>query len=93
VSTISPYPWAPGFYPSDRPQIVTSRFQYEDAHTLDRYHATGGYQGLRKALEQTPAEVSEEVKKSTLRRRGFPGRHQVELHAARRLAPISRGQR
>ena len=73
VSTPSPYPWAPGFYPGDRPQIVTSRFQYEDAHTIDRYHATGGYQGLRKALEQTPAEVSEEVKKSTLLGRGGAG--------------------
>ena len=25
---VSPYPWAPGYYPSDRPAIVTSRFQY-----------------------------------------------------------------
>jgi NADH-quinone oxidoreductase subunit F len=71
--TPSPYPWAPGFYPGERPQIVTSRFQYEDAHTIDRYHATGGYQGLRAALEQTPAAVSEEVKKSTLLGRGGAG--------------------
>jgi len=73
VSTTSPYPWAPGFYPGDRPQIVTTRFQYEDSHTIDRYHATGGYQGLRKVLEQTPAEVAEEVKKSTLLGRGGAG--------------------
>src|ERR671913_762554 len=73
MSTPSPYPWAAGFYPGDRPQIVTARFQYEDAHTIDRYHATGGYQGLRKALEQTPAQVSEEVKKSTLLGRGGAG--------------------
>ena len=26
MSTTSPYPWAAGFYPGDRPQIVTSRF-------------------------------------------------------------------
>src|ERR671913_989052 len=73
MSTPSPYPWAAGFYPGDRPQIVTARFQHEDAHTIDRYHATGGYQGLRKALEQTPAQVSEEVKKSTLLGRGGAG--------------------
>jgi NADH-quinone oxidoreductase subunit F len=73
MSTSSPYPWAAGFYPGDRPQVVTSRFQYEDAHTIDRYHATGGYQGLRKALERTPADVSEEVKKSTLLGRGGAG--------------------
>ena len=73
MSTPSPYPWAAGFYPGDRAQVVTTRFQYEDAHTIDRYHATGGYRGLRKALEQTPADVSEEVKKSTLLGRGGAG--------------------
>ena len=71
--TASPYPWAAGFYPGDRPQVVTSRFQFEDAHTLERYHATGGYRGLRKALTMTPAEVSDEVKKSTLLGRGGAG--------------------
>ena len=30
---------APGFYVGDRPQIVTSRFQYEDSYTLERYLA------------------------------------------------------
>ena len=54
---VSPYPWAPGFYPGDRPQVVTSRFQYEDGYTLERYHATGGYEGLRAALAKSPAEV------------------------------------
>ncbi len=70
---VSPYPWAPGFYPGDRPQIVTTRFQYGDAHTLDRYHATGGYEGLRAALASTPAAVAEEVKNSTLLGRGGAG--------------------
>ena len=53
--------------------VVTSRFQYEDAHTLERYHATGGYDGLRKALTMSPADVAEEVKKSTLLGRGGAG--------------------
>jgi len=72
--TTSPYPWAAGFYDDgDRPQIVTSRFKYDDSYTLDRYHATGGYQGLRKALEMQPADVADEVKKSTLLGRGGAG--------------------
>ena len=35
--TATTYPHAPGFVAGDRPQIVTSRFEYEDAHTLERY--------------------------------------------------------
>jgi NADH-quinone oxidoreductase subunit F len=73
-ATPSPYPWAPGYYDDgDRPQIVTGRFRYEDSHTLERYHATGGYEGLRRALEMTPADVHEEVRKSTLLGRGGAG--------------------
>lgn len=70
---VSPYPWAAGYYPSSRPTIVTSRFGYEDSYTLDRYLATGGYIGLRAALAKTPAEMSEEVKNSTLLGRGGAG--------------------
>jgi len=70
---ISPYPWAPGFYPSDRPAVVTSRFQYEDSHTIERYLATGGYDGLRSALARTPSEMADEVKNSTLLGRGGAG--------------------
>ena len=48
---MSSYPWAPGFIDDgDRPQIVTSRFAFDDSYTLERYHATGGYDGLRAAL-------------------------------------------
>ena len=35
---------------TEAPRIVTSRLEYEDSHTLERYLATGGYEGLRKAL-------------------------------------------
>ena len=96
MGTPSPYPWAAGFYPGDRPQIVTSRFQYEDAHTLERYHATGGYEGLRKALAMTPAEVNDEVKKSTLLGRGgagFPAGTKWGFTPAGRVAALSRRQR
>ncbi|CAN5646818.1 NADH-quinone oxidoreductase subunit NuoF [soil metagenome] len=71
---MSTYGWAPGFIDDgDRPQIVTSRFQYEDGHTLDRYLATGGYAGLKAALTRTPTEVHEEVKAATVLGRGGAG--------------------
>ena len=64
---MSTYPWAAGYIDDgDRPKIVTSRFQYEDGYTLERYHATGGYQALRAVLARTPGEVHEEVKAATV---------------------------
>ncbi|HET6662812.1 MAG TPA: NADH-quinone oxidoreductase subunit NuoF, partial [Acidimicrobiales bacterium] len=41
--------------------------------TLERYLDTGGYQGLRKALTMTPAQVTEEVKAASLLGRGGAG--------------------
>jgi NADH-quinone oxidoreductase subunit F len=68
------YPWAAGYYDDgDRPQIVTSRFKYEDSHTIERYLATGGYDGLKKALTQQPEDVHTEVRNSTLLGRGGAG--------------------
>jgi NADH-quinone oxidoreductase subunit F len=57
----------------DVPQIITSRFGYDDSHTLARYEATGGYRALRKALAMTPAQVAEEVKTASLLGRGGAG--------------------
>ena len=74
MTTPYPYPWAAGFYDDgDRPQIVTSRFRYEDSYTLDRYLSTGGYEGLRKALDSAPEGVHTEVRNSTLLGRGGAG--------------------
>lgn len=68
------YPWAPGYIESgDRPLIVTSRFKYEDSHTIERYHATGGYRALKLALTKTPGEVHDEVRGATLLGRGGAG--------------------
>lgn len=67
------YPHAPGFITGDRPQIVTSRFQYDDSFFLERYLATGGYQGLKKALGRTPSDVHDEVKNATVLGRGGAG--------------------
>jgi NADH-quinone oxidoreductase subunit F len=55
------------------PRIVTSRWDLPDGHTLERYLDTGGYEGLRKALTMTPAQVAEEVKAASLLGRGGAG--------------------
>jgi NADH-quinone oxidoreductase subunit F len=67
------YPYCPGFVAGDRPKIVTSRFEHQDSHTLDRYLATGGYRGLRASLTRPPAEVHEEVKAAIVLGRGGAG--------------------
>jgi NADH-quinone oxidoreductase subunit F len=58
---------------TDAPKIITSRFGHDDAHTIDRYEATGGYEGLRAALAKRPDEVTEEVKTASLLGRGGAG--------------------
>jgi NADH-quinone oxidoreductase subunit F len=55
------------------PLITTSRWEIEDAHTLDRYVETEGYKALTKALTLTPEEVHDEVKKASLLGRGGAG--------------------
>jgi NADH-quinone oxidoreductase subunit F len=58
---------------TDAPRIVTSRLGFEDSFTLERYLATGGYDGLRKALSMTPEEVAAEVDTASLLGRGGAG--------------------
>ena len=58
---------------TDAPRIITSRFGYDDSYTLQRYEATGGYQGLRAALAKSPADMGEEVKTASLLGRGGAG--------------------
>jgi NADH-quinone oxidoreductase subunit F len=55
------------------PDILFSRMGFDDSHTLARYLATGGYEGLRAALQRPPDELVEEVKTSGLRGRGGAG--------------------
>ena len=73
MSTAITREYTPGFYEGDRPKVVTSRFEYEDSHTMERYLATGGYEGLKQALAMTPEAMSAEVKASTLLGRGGAG--------------------
>jgi NADH-quinone oxidoreductase subunit F len=58
---------------TDAPRIVTSRLGFADSFTLERYLATGGYDGLRKALSMTPEEVAAEVDTASLLGRGGAG--------------------
>jgi NADH-quinone oxidoreductase subunit F len=70
------YPWAPGFVEAadgERPAIVTSRFRYDDSYTLERSLATGGYAGLRRALQMSPPDVHAEVRSATVLGRGGAG--------------------
>ena len=58
---------------TNAPKIVTTRLGHTDSHTLHRYLATGGYEGLRKALTMTPEEVTHEVLVANLLGRGGAG--------------------
>ncbi len=55
------------------PQIITSRFDVLDGHTIEGYERTGGYQAIRKALTMTPPAVVDEVKAASLLGRGGAG--------------------
>jgi NADH-quinone oxidoreductase subunit F len=53
---------------------LTGNFRSDKtAVSLQEYECAGGYQGLRKALDMQPAEVTELVKRSNLRGRGGAG--------------------
>jgi NADH-quinone oxidoreductase subunit F len=54
-------------------KIVTRRFDNLKAHELDEYVATGGYEGLRRALSMSPSEVHDEVRTASLLGRGGAG--------------------
>lgn len=64
---------APGYVDNDGPKIVTSRFLDPESFTLARSEATGGYAGLRRAMDMAPAEVANLVKDAVLLGRGGAG--------------------
>ena len=53
--------------------IITARFEHDDSHTLERYLATGGYEGLRAALRVAAQQVVDQVKAASLLGRGGAG--------------------
>ena len=58
---------------TDAKPIITTRFGFDDSHTIGRYLATGGYDGLRFAMAKKPEEVVAEVKTASLLGRGGAG--------------------
>jgi NADH-quinone oxidoreductase subunit F len=55
------------------PPIVTRRVHEEDSFRLEGYLATGGYDGLKAALQMTPEQVHDEVNTASLLGRGGAG--------------------
>ncbi|HEY8720468.1 NADH-quinone oxidoreductase subunit NuoF [Pengzhenrongella sp.] len=53
--------------------VLSAHWDAEQSWTLATYEANGGYEGLRKAVTQAPAEVLAAVKDSGLRGRGGAG--------------------
>jgi NADH-quinone oxidoreductase subunit F len=74
---------------TDAPKIVTSRLDHADSHTLERYLATGGYDGLRKALTMTPEAVAAEVDAVSLLGRGGAGFPAGRKWSMLRKAPVT----
>jgi NADH-quinone oxidoreductase subunit F len=53
--------------------LQLKRVHLKDSHTLKVYQENNGYKWLKKALDMSPADIIEEVKKSALRGRGGAG--------------------
>ena len=74
----------------DTPKIVSARgSQYDDSHTLQRFLATGGYDGLKKALTMFPEQVAAEVDAASLLGRGGAGFPAGRKWSMLRKSPIS----
>ena len=58
---------------TDAAPIITARRDFADSFTIERYLATGGYEGLKKALSMTPEAVAAEVDAASLLGRGGAG--------------------
>jgi len=54
-------------------KILTRNIHKENSTSIEVYEASGGYQGMRKALGMSPGDVVEQVKASGLRGRGGAG--------------------
>jgi NADH-quinone oxidoreductase subunit F len=71
------------------PKIITARMGFDDSHTLARFLATGGYDGLRKALSMNPEEVAAEVDAASLLGRGGAGFPAGRKWSMLRKSPVS----
>ena len=73
----------------EAPRIVTARIDYDDSYTQSRFLATGGYEGLRKALTMFPEAVALEVDEASLLGRGGAGFPAGRKWSMLRKAPVS----
>ncbi len=73
----------------DSPRIVTSREGFDDSYTMSRYLATGGYEGLKKALTMFPEAVAKEVDDASLLGRGGAGFPAGRKWSMLRKSPVS----
>ncbi len=73
----------------DAPLIVTSRREFDDSFTLERYVTTGGYVALKKALTMFPEAVASEVDTASLLGRGGAGFPAGRKWSMLRKSPIS----
>ena len=71
------------------PKIVSSRSEFEDSFTIERYLATGGYSALKKALGMFPEQVAAEVDAASLLGRGGAGFPAGRKWSMLRKAPLS----
>jgi len=74
---------------TEHPRIVTARVADEDSYTLARYLATGGYEGLRKALAMPAEQVHDEVNTASLLGRGGAGFPAGRKWSMKRAAPTT----
>lgn len=54
-------------------KVITRNFGQADSHRLDTYLKNKGYEGARKALQMTPAQIIDDIKKACLRGLGGAG--------------------
>ncbi|MGI9610945.1 MAG: NADH-quinone oxidoreductase subunit NuoF [Acidimicrobiia bacterium] len=73
MATNAYIPHAAGYVDNEGVKIVSSRFPLEDSYTLERSLATGGYEGMKKALRMAPGDVAGLVKDAVLLGRGGAG--------------------
>jgi NADH-quinone oxidoreductase subunit F len=73
---------------TDAAPIVMARLRHPDSHSLERYLATGGYEGLRRALGMEPEQVAEEVNAASLLGRGGAGFPAGRKWSMMRQAPV-----
>ncbi len=73
----------------EAPRIVMARTGYDDSFTLARFLATGGYEGLRKALTMFPEDVALEVDEASLLGRGGAGFPAGRKWSMLRKSPVS----